>query len=194
VLRSRAAVVGPCQRPGTGLVKLGTIVERATHAKRHNRTRLPTHLNGVGVTCMSTLIESPEWQALQMDLELIVKATRAFNAYVFDAWDNMWCAARGFSEVSRDDLVDIVHAGIRGRSPLARGGHLDIAMSDRMGHRYLRSYGSCYVLLLRFSAPCDVTAIRASVGAALARLETLTLRLPPAGGPGSSGSEAANRA
>jgi len=144
---------------------------------------------------MSALTESVEWQELQRELELVAKSLGAFNVYVLDAWDNMWCAARGFSEEPRDDLVRLVEAGVaRGRTPLARGGHLDIAMSDRMGHRYLRTYGSCYVLLARFSGAFDVATVRASIGATLSRLEAMTLRLPISGGPGGSGNEAANSA
>jgi hypothetical protein len=89
----------------------------------------------------------------------------------------------------------MLRAGVaRGRTSLARGGQLDIAMSDRMGHRYLRTYGSCYVLLVRFSAACEVTAVRASIEPALPRWEALTLRLPTSGGPGSSEGQAAKRA
>jgi hypothetical protein len=127
------------------------------------------------VNLESALSESVEWQELQRELELVAKALRAFNVYVLDAWGNAWCAAHGFSEMPRDDLVRLVDAGVaRGRTPLARGGQLDIATSDKMGHRYLRTYGSCYVLLVRFSAPCDVTAVRASIEPALLRLEALT--------------------
>jgi hypothetical protein len=144
---------------------------------------------------MSALTESVEWQELRRELEVVAKAVRAFNVYVLDAWDHMWCAAHGFSEAPREDLVKLVEAGVaRGRTPLARGGQLDIAMSDRQGHRYLRTYGSCYVLLIRFSAAFDAVAVRASVGATLPRLEALTLRLPISGGPGGSGHEAAQRA
>lgn len=144
---------------------------------------------------MSALTESVEWQELQRELELVAKALRAFNVYVLDAWDKMWCAAHGFSESPRDDLVRLVEAGVARRgTPLARGGQLDIAMSDRLGHRYLRTYGSCYVLVVRFGGAFDVAAVRSSVAATLPRLEALTLRLPISGGPGGSGNEAANRA
>jgi hypothetical protein len=144
---------------------------------------------------LSDLTESVEWQDLQRELELVVKTVGAFNAYVFDAWDNMWCSAHGYVEAPRDDLVKLIHAGVvKGRRPLARGGQLDTAMSDKMGHRYLRTYGSCYVLLVRFSAGPDVAAVRAAVGSALPQLEARTLRLPTVGGPGGSGNEAAKRA
>ncbi len=117
---------------------------------------------------------------------------KAFNAYVLDAWDNVWCAARGFNNLPRDELVDFVHhAAQRAGISLARGGHLDTSLSDRMGHAYLCSYASCYVLLLRFSGSFDVANVRNAVRAALPRLEALTLRLPPDGGPGSSDGEAA---
>jgi hypothetical protein len=56
---------------------------------------------------------SPEWEDLRAELEAMVGAASCFNAYVFDVWDNFWCAARGFSgpfdlektrEVVRDRL------------------------------------------------------------------------------------------
>jgi hypothetical protein len=145
---------------------------------------------------MPTIADSTEWQELERELADVTKSARAFNTHVFDAWDNLWCSARGGWQMRRDDLADFVHVAVaRARtSPLARGGVLDTTLTGRMGHAYLRTFGSCYVLLLRFSGPFHAAVARSVVALALPRVELLTLRLPPSGGPGNSGAEASNRA
>jgi hypothetical protein len=135
--------------------------------------------------------ESQEWQDLQHELETIARTAEAFNAYVLDAWDNLWCAAHDFAMLPREDLVDLIRVGLGGKAPLYRGGTLDTFLSGQMGQAYMKTYASCYVLLLRFLGPFDHKAARTVVYDALPRLEALTLRLPPLGGPGSSAGEAA---
>lgn len=138
--------------------------------------------------------DSAEWQDLQRELETVAREAKAFNAYVFDAWDKMWCAVRGFNEMPREDLVDLIRAGIgRSGTPLQRGGTLDTCVR-RPAYAYLKTYGSCYVLLLRYGGPFDMKTTRAAVSGALSKIEALTLRLPPSGGPGSHAGEASKRA
>jgi hypothetical protein len=143
---------------------------------------------------MSMLTDSDQWEALRRELESVAQRAKAFNAYVFDAWDNQWCAARGFSDVPRDDLVDIVHTAIGRRTPLRRGGTLDTVVSGRTGHAYLKSFGSCYVLLLRYAGGFDDDLTRTVVMDELARIEALTMALPSPDGPGSDATDAAKRA
>jgi hypothetical protein len=138
--------------------------------------------------------DSPEWQALQRELEAVAREAKAFNAYVFDAWDKLLCSAHGFSEMPRQDLLDLIRAGIgRAGKPLQRGGTLDTCVT-RPGHAYLKTYGSCYVVLVRYPGPFNEKLTRSSVADALPRIEALTLRLPPSGGPGSHPGEASKRA
>jgi len=139
--------------------------------------------------------DTPEWQALQRELVGVSRAAHAFNAYVVDAWDNLRCAAHDFSEKPRDDLVDLILEALgKDGTPLTRGGKLDACLDGRAGHAYLKTFGSCYVLLLRYPGPFDQKVARAAVSAALPAIEALTLRLPPSGGPDSHGTEAAKRA
>jgi hypothetical protein len=146
-------------------------------------------------TSGSDLPRSPEWEELRAELEAIAAACSSFNAYILDVWDNSWCAARGFNDMPRADLADFIHAAASRKAvTLTRGGKLDTSLSGPMGHAFLRTYGSCYVLLLRFSRPFDVEKTRDTVRAALPRLEALTMRLPPPDGPGSDGNEAAGTA
>ena len=134
---------------------------------------------------------SREWEALRKELEALAEATRAFNVYVVDAWDNVWCAARWFDSVYPDDLAALVRAEVTRRGvSLQRGGKLDASVVGAKGHAYIRTYGSCYVLVLRFAGPFDSAATREAVVGVLPRLERLTLGLPPPDGPGSSGHEA----
>ena len=141
------------------------------------------------------MAQSAEWDELQRELEAVAVAAHAFNAYVFDVWDNLWCAAHGFSDVPREDVAKLIHAAAARRGvSLVRGGKLDTCISEFVGYVYLRTYGSCYVLLLRFPGPFDQDKARGAVTEALQRLEALTLRLPPPDGPGSDGNEAAGSA
>jgi len=141
------------------------------------------------------VVASREWEELRKELEVLAAVTHAFNAYVLDAWDNVWCAARWFTSIYPEDLIALLHTSIARKGiPLQRGGKLDVSLSSPKGHAYLRTYGSCYVLLLRFGGPFDEIGARAAVDAALARLELLTVNLPPPGGPGSSGNEAVGSA
>ncbi len=141
---------------------------------------------------MASTADSIEWKELQGELQALAQSAKAFNVHVFDIWDNCWCAARGFNEMPRPDLVDFIRAAeSQARVALQRGGSLNDSFSSRMGHVFIRTYGSCYILLLRFSAPADTVQVRSAVGAALPRIEALTLRLPPSGGPGTLPHEAA---
>ncbi len=141
------------------------------------------------------MAQSAEWQELQRELEAIAGAAHAFNAYVFDVWDNLWCTAHGYDEAPREELALLIHAAATRKGvSLVRGGKLDTAFSQFSGFIYLRTYGSCYVLLLRFPGPFDHDRAQQAVTEALQRLEALTLRLPPPDGPGSDGTEAAGSA
>jgi hypothetical protein len=138
---------------------------------------------------------SREWEELRGELERVAAAALAYNAYVLDAWDVMWCAAHSFTAVYGEDLAAIVHAAAAKKGvSLTRGGKLDTSVSGPKGHAYLRTYGSCYVVVLRYAGPFDESKARDVATAALPRLEALTLLLPPPGGPGSSGNEAAGTA
>jgi hypothetical protein len=139
--------------------------------------------------------DSSEWQDLRAALESVSSKARAFSAYVFDAWGKLCCAAHGFSEMPRDDLFDLIRAAVaRSGTPLQRGGALDSCLSGRTGHAYLKTFGSCYVLELRYAGPFDHKSARAAVAEALPAIEALTLRLPPPGRPGGHASEASKRA
>jgi hypothetical protein len=138
---------------------------------------------------------SYEWGELRRELEVVARAAAAFNAYVVDAWGVAWCAASHFEHIWPEDLAELVRLAEECRRvPVARGGKLDLALSGPKGHAYLRTYASCYVVVLRYAGPFDEAKAREAVSAALPRIESLTLRLPPPDGPGSSGNEAVGSA
>jgi hypothetical protein len=73
--------------------------------------------------------ESREWEELRKELEALADVAHAFNAYVLDAWDNVWCAARWFTSIYPEDLIAFVHAAIARKGiPLQRGGKLDVPL------------------------------------------------------------------
>lgn len=146
-------------------------------------------------TFPSSASASREWEALQRELDQVANAVDAYNAYVLDAWDNLWCSARHFDLVYNEDLVAIVRAATAPKGvPLTHGAKLDTCLPAPKGHSYLRTYGSCYVVVLRFGGTFDETKTREVVTAALPRIEALTLRLPPPNGPGTGSNEAVGTA
>ena len=63
------------------------------------------------------------------------------------------------------------------------------AVPRSCGYAYVRSFANIYVVMVRYSAPFELPAARAAVGAHLPEIERLTLALPPPDGPGSEGAE-----
>jgi len=139
--------------------------------------------------------DSREWFELRKALEALASTTDASNAYVLDAWDRTWCFARSPKRACSGDLAAVVHAAVARRgTPLRRCGKLDVFVADVGGYAYLRTYGSCYVVMVTFAAAFDDVRIRDAVTAALPRLELLTTSIPPPDGPWSGGNEAVRSA
>ena len=89
--------------------------------------------------------------------------------------------------------VDIAESAIRTlKRPLTRGGVIDqpIAVDERRG--YIRSFAGVYLVLLVSSGPPGERSSRMDrgvIGRALAKIQSLTLALPPPEGPGSGSAE-----
>lgn len=132
----------------------------------------------------------PTWTALRGRLAELARATRAHNAYIFDARATLVCSAHTLERGASSRATEIVEAALATVTPpLRRGGRLDRVVPRRLGHGYVRFFAAIYVLLLRFSGDFDANDVRAGVAATLPEIERLTLGLPPAGGPGSGGAE-----
>ena len=141
--------------------------------------------------------QPPEWENLRAELSAVVSSAAAFNAYVFDVWSNFWCAAHSYAYVAEEELAELIRLIAKMKHvSLTRGAQLDTAYSNHVSrwHLYAKTYGSCYVLLLRFPGGFREAETRDAVAAALSRIEALTLLLPPPDGPGSDGGEAASSA
>lgn len=132
--------------------------------------------------------QPPEWEHLQAELADLVLGAEAFNAYVFDVWNNFWCAAHSYAYAPDEELARLIQLVAKERHvALTHGGHLDTALSVPDAHLFVKTYGSCYVLLLRFAGDFSVEQVRSRVHAAIPRIEALTLLLPPPDGPESDG-------
>lgn len=130
--------------------------------------------------------------SLQTEIEALSVELGAFDAHVLDAWGKVWSSASLDRNADTGELARLVQlAEQRIGISIARGGRLDVDFADGVRRAYLRSYASCYVLLLRFPRAFDASHVRSVVARAVPRLETLTLLIPPDGGPGSSGNEGA---
>ena len=134
--------------------------------------------------------ETPGWSELRRVLTTLATDAGALYAYVLDSRGTLWCSS---DHVKQDDVspaAQIVLDELANlEPPLRRGGHLDHFAKRRAGHAYLRSFAGIYVLLLRFSAPQPIQAIRSAVAPVLPRIEALVADIPPPSGPGSEGAE-----
>lgn len=128
----------------------------------------------------------PEWLALQDRLVTLTTFTGAHNAYVVDAWLNIWCSAHSYDAALEGLARDLTRTALGTLRPsLQRGGRLDRSLPCT----YMRSYAGVYVLLLRFSGEFEDRAVQSAVAAALPAIEALTVALPPPDGPGAGGAE-----
>jgi hypothetical protein len=135
---------------------------------------------------MARAQDFPEWQRLASALAALAAECGAQNAYVLDAWANLWCSAHAYDRFGGDVAMQVTDAQLRKlKVPLNRGGRLHAVTSTD----YLRSFAGIYVVLLHFVEPFDADAMLTATDAALPRIETLTLLLPPPEGPGSGSAE-----
>jgi hypothetical protein len=119
-----------------------------------------------------------------------VTDVRGQNAYIVDAWGNLWCSAHTVEWRCQSAAIDVVKTELaRAELPLQRGGKIDRQGHQRNGSTYLRSFAGVFVLLVRFESPFDQDLVRSVVGATLRRLEGLVVSLPPPNGPGSGSAE-----
>jgi len=131
----------------------------------------------------------PKWRALRGKLGELTLSAPCDNAFVLDAWGNLWCSAMSAKRESLDAIVTATDAALRAlKPPLPRGGKLDRVVRLHLD-AYLRSFGSAYILFLLFPASFDVDHVRPIVNAELPRIAALTAALPPPEGPGSSSNE-----
>lgn len=130
--------------------------------------------------------DSQEWLRLQHRLGDLASEAGAQNAFVLDAWANLWCAAHSY-DGSAAQLATLAteRALASVRPPLPRGGHID----GEFFFGYIWSFAGVYVLVLRFTRTFDAEPVRVLVVKALPSIEALTLALPPPDGPGSGTSE-----
>jgi hypothetical protein len=126
----------------------------------------------------------PEWVALQQELELLVTQTSSDNAYVLDAWGNVWCAARPALGPTQKAIIKIALAEVDAlQPPLQRGGRLDRMLEGMAEHSYARSFATVYVLLVSFRGSVSTLDARRTIAMVLPRIEALTVALPPPDGP-----------
>jgi len=138
--------------------------------------------------------EHPSWLALREELGGITAATGAANAYVLDAWGNLWCSARSVPENILQFAVRIAEFIVRTtKPPITRGGKLDQSVPTQGAVAgYIRSFSGVYILLVLSETRMDrgtIQVLRAIITRALPRIEALTLSLPPPDGPGPSSGE-----
>ncbi len=129
----------------------------------------------------------PAWVELEQELIDLRIALDARNAYILDAWGNLWCAGDGVEWSGQwEQAISIITTAVRAApKSLQRGGALDEAIPRRSA--YLKSFAGVYVVLVRFRGHFEVATARRAVATALPNLEKLTLLLPPPDGPDAGG-------
>ncbi|MEZ4222586.1 MAG: hypothetical protein R3B13_16720 [Polyangiaceae bacterium] len=135
-------------------------------------------------------MNEPSWSELRRALTSLAVDAHALYAYVLDSRCTLWCSSNHVEQDRVSPAVQIVLDEVAALDPpMHRGGRLDCFAKRRSGNAYLRSFGGIYVLLLRFSSPRPIQAVRTAVNPVLPRIEALVAGLPPTSGPGSEGAE-----
>ncbi|MDI1484462.1 hypothetical protein [Polyangium sp. y55x31] len=136
---------------------------------------------------MTLGITNPEWRELSDELAKLARAANGANAIVFDAWGHLWCRAFYLGELGQPAVLKDARAVLDELPvPLTKGGKLDRVRESDDCPSYWRSYAGIYVLALYFNRPISVPLVARLVTKALTRIEALTVRLPPPGGPEST--------
>ena len=126
-------------------------------------------------------------QELATELHALVTRADCKNAFVFDAWGLIWCAAHLPHGEDRARLYAQVKAILEQLDPpLQRGTRLDRVFPDDVAPMYCISFAATYVLGLWLDADTNEFLVRRSVADALPTIETMTLSLPPPDGSGGS--------
>lgn len=132
-----------------------------------------------------------EWRDLRDALLALVEDAGALDAWVLDAWDNLWCAAHLSVEPTTSELDALAKRALMGITPsLARGGKLDRVLPSVEGrHAHARSFANVYFVLVAYDAHARDVAL--AITRHLPTIERLTVALPPP--DGTSGHAAARR-
>lgn len=135
--------------------------------------------------------DNPQWRALRSELDALCLRTKAHNAFIVDAWLNLWCASPTMVWDSQSQGLQVPEAILGSDSKkLEQGRRIDRSLvGPAEGHGYARSFAGIYLLLVRSAGPVDLDHWRAAIASALPSIERLTLALPPPLGPGAGSAE-----
>jgi len=125
----------------------------------------------------------PAVKRLAEVLERLAVDVYASHAIVFDGWGLVWCAGPSLGPNAEAILLAQIKGVLEGLpKPLARGGKLDATYTRLDRPLYCRSFASVYVLALWTSKSTVEFLMRKAIRDSLAKIEALTLALPPPGG------------
>jgi hypothetical protein len=137
---------------------------------------------------------SDEQRQLAEELSNLAKRAGAKNAFVFDAWGLIWCSGSLTFGENQARLYAQVGAILEGLDPpLARGAKVDRIFTHELS-MYCVSFAATYVLGVWLAEETNEFTLRRTVKAALPRIESMTLALPPPDGTDTTSGAGSNRA
>jgi hypothetical protein len=133
--------------------------------------------------------------ALARELDKLSDSVEALNSLVFDQAGLIWCTGVAIYSDERPIIYEqIVEVLNKQNPPLVKGGRIDRVVQGTSHFLYCRSFAQIYVVGVWFDEPAPDLLVRRSVSNALARIEALTMLLPPPEGPDTNAGVAAKRA
>jgi hypothetical protein len=141
------------------------------------------------------------WLKLHDALVRLAWLSDGLFAFVVDAGGCVWCLARRdsvptvstsyeYSAADRFYKTEIVPRC----SDMRRAKRIDVAKLEGDDLYLATSFAGLYALVVWFGDPVDPVPVRARMERMLPQIETLTLALPPLGGPGGDEGAAKMRA
>ena len=136
----------------------------------------------------------PTWLALYRALAKLADACGGTSAFVLDEGNGLWCvgipgAPPIGSTPGQDRAADRFYRAeiVPRMSSMRRGIKLDVASAAGDDRYVASSFAAIYAAVVWFDrdlSDLEVARARATIKRALPEIESLTLALPPSGGPG----------
>lgn len=133
-------------------------------------------------------------RALNLALIELAEACNGTGAAVIDDGNGLWCTSHiGFERAC--DTFYREEIALRPEVQLKKGRPLHVVRADPPAHAYVaESFASIYVVIVFFDRAFDPFTARSRLRAALPRIESLTLSLPPPFGPDTDSGAGKSRA
>lgn len=142
--------------------------------------------------------DDPTWTKLYVALASLAAACGGTFAFVIDEGNGLWCVGLAdsgptTSTTHEDRAADRFYQSemVPRLAGLRRGARMVVAKVDGDDRYVAMSFAGIYAVVVWLDRAFEPALVRARIRRALPEIESLTLSLPPSGGPGTD--EAAGR-